>query len=131
MVGKFCRPWAFILTSVNVADCTMVKDCLVPAFDRWVCPESFGFFCPGFNDEFVWGQAYKGLEASAVIAGVDEVCDVAFELLMAAVRVAFDGGFFDRAGHSLDLPVVHGCLILVRWCAIPYSRQRMSNMCII
>ena len=64
-----------------------------------------GSFVQGFDDEFVWGQAFKGLEASAVIVGVDEVCEVAFELLVAVVMVAFDGGFFDRPVHSLDLPV--------------------------
>lgn len=67
-------------------------------------PESFRFFCTGFDDEFIWGQAFNGLEASALVIGVDEVCEVAFELLVAVVMAAFDGGLFDCPVHALDGP---------------------------
>ena len=60
---------------------------------------------PGIADEFVWGEASEGLEASGEVVGVDEVTQVGSQLLVGIVEVAFDGCVLDRAVHSLDLPI--------------------------
>ncbi len=66
-------------------------------------PESFWLICPAFADLFVGRQAFEGLETPGVIVGVDEVIEMGFELLMAVVVIAFDGGFLDRPVNPLDL----------------------------
>ena len=74
----------------------------------WIDPESFGLIRPGFDDEFVGREPLQGFEASGVIVGVDEIRQVAFELIAAVVVVALDGGFLDRAVHAFDLAVGPG-----------------------
>jgi hypothetical protein len=67
--------------------------------------ESMALGSPGFADEFVWGDASEGFEASGEVVGVDEVTQVGSQLLVGFVEVAFEGGVFDGAVHSLDLAV--------------------------
>lgn len=67
--------------------------------------EPFLFSFPDFADEFVWGEAFERLEPACKIVGGDEVCEVAFEVGVIVVVVAFDGRILDRAVHSLDLSV--------------------------
>ena len=72
--------------------------------------ESLGFFCPHFADELIGGQAFKRLQASPVVVGVDEDAEVGLELLVAVVMVSFDGGFLDGPVHPFDLAVGPGML---------------------
>ena len=67
--------------------------------------ESIWLFCPCFADEFVGGKALQGLQAAAVIIGIDEICEVSFELFMAVVVIPFDGRFLDRPVHPFDLTI--------------------------
>ncbi len=71
----------------------------------WIYVESFWFFCPGFGDEFIGCETFECLEPSAEIIGIDEVCEMTFELLMTIVVVSLNGGLLDRSVHSLDLSV--------------------------
>ena len=64
-----------------------------------------GLLCPGLADELVGGKAAQGLEATAVIVGIDEELQVTPELIVAAIVVALDGCVFDGPVHPLDLPV--------------------------
>ncbi len=52
--------------------------------------EAFWLGSPDFADVFVWGEALQGLEASAVVVGVDEVGEVVFELFVTIVMIAFN-----------------------------------------
>ena len=67
--------------------------------------ESVALGSPGFADEFVWGEACEGLEASGEVVGFDEVAQVGSQLLVGFVEVAFDSGVLDGAVHPLDLTV--------------------------
>jgi hypothetical protein len=78
----------------------------------WIEPESFGFDCPSFADEVVWGETLQGLEAAAEVVGADEVGEMALVLAVGVVVIALDGGLLDRTVHSLDLPVGPGMLWL-------------------
>ena len=71
----------------------------------WADCESVRLRCPGFADEFIWGEASEGLEASGEVVGVDEVAQVRSQFIVGFVEVAFDGCVLDRAVHSLDLPI--------------------------
>lgn len=71
----------------------------------WIEFESFGVFCPCFDDEFIGRQTLESFEPAGIVVCVDEVGEMGFELLMAIVVVALDGGFFNRPVHSLDLSV--------------------------
>lgn len=62
----------------------------------WIEFESFGVFCPCFDDEFIGRQTLESFEPAGIVVCVDEVGEVGFELLMPVVMVALDGGFFDR-----------------------------------
>src|SRR5271168_108143 len=68
-------------------------------------PESFGFICPCFADEFVGREALEGLESPGEVVGRDEVSKVALKLIMRVVVEALDGGVFDGAVHAFDLTV--------------------------
>jgi hypothetical protein len=63
-----------------------------------------------FADEFVWGEAFEGLEASGEVVGVDEVLQVGSQLVMGLVELAFDSCVLDGAVHSFDLPIGPGML---------------------
>jgi transposase len=42
-VDKFCRPWAFILTPGNVADCVMAEECvsLIPGIKELLADKGY------------------------------------------------------------------------------------------
>ena len=67
--------------------------------------ELFPLGCPCFADGFVGCEAFEGFEAAAEIVGVDEVGQVASELLVCFVVEAFDGGFLECPVHAFDLSV--------------------------
>ena len=58
------------------------------------------------QDVFVGREAAKGLEPASVIVGVQEELQVASELVVALVVVAFDSRFLEGSVHPLDLPIV-------------------------
>ncbi len=68
--------------------------------------ESAWFFCPGFADELVWGEASECLEASGEVVGVDEVAQMGPQLIVGFVEVAFDGRVLDGSVHPFDLAVI-------------------------
>jgi hypothetical protein len=67
--------------------------------------ESFWLRSPAFADVFVGSEALQCFEPPPVIVGVDEVGEVALELVVTVIVITFDGGFFDRPVHALDLAV--------------------------
>jgi len=48
-------------------------------------------------------KTFEGVQPSAEIIGIDEVCEMALELLVVIIVVSLDGSFFDRSVHSFDL----------------------------
>ena len=68
--------------------------------------ESMALGSPGIADEFVWGEASEGFEASGEVVGLDEVMQMGAQLLVGFVAGAFDGRVFDGAVHWLDLAVI-------------------------
>lgn len=68
-------------------------------------PESFGLFCPAFANEFVWCEAFEGLEATTEIVAGDEVSQMLPKLIMTVVIIALDGSVLDRPVHALDLAI--------------------------
>lgn len=63
--------------------------CLVWRLIVWLEWKSVWLDCPYFADV---PEGFAGLEPSPVIAGIDEVVEVAFEPSMAIVMIAFDVG---------------------------------------
>jgi hypothetical protein len=78
----------------------------------WLELESFGLDCPLLADELVGGEAFEGFEPSGEIVGVEEVGEVAAQLVTVLVMVAFDGRLLDCPVHSLDLAVRPGMVRL-------------------
>ena len=74
----------------------------------WIDVESVGLFCPDFADVFVWGQAVEGLQTAREIVGVDEVAEVAAEMIVGLVVEPLDRCFLDGPVHPLDLTVGPG-----------------------
>ena len=72
--------------------------------------ESLRVGSPGFADELIRCEAAECFEAPGEVVGVDEVGEVASQLLMRLVEVAFDGCVLDGPVHSFDLPVGPGML---------------------
>ncbi len=70
--------------------------------------ESFWLCLPNFADEFVGREAFEGLEAFGEVRGLDEIGEVAAELIVGVVVEAPDGCVLDGAVHSLDLAVGPG-----------------------
>ena len=70
-----------------------------------VSAEAFRLACPAFADVFIGSEAPQGLQATAVIVGVDEVAEVSGQLGMAVVVVALYRCFLDRPVHPLDLAI--------------------------
>ena len=66
----------------------------------WIEFESFGFFCPCFDDEFIGRQTLESFEPAGIVVCVDE--EMGFELLMAIVVVALDDGDWPAPSGSLD-----------------------------
>jgi|TARA_R100000501_G_C2627640_1_gene121594 hypothetical protein len=60
---------------------------------------------PGFADSFAWRKAFEGLQAASEVIGSDEVGEVHLRLVVAIVRVPFDGRCVDPLVHPLDLTV--------------------------
>jgi hypothetical protein len=52
--------------------------------------ESVGLFCAELADEFVWGEAFEGLEATSKILCGDEVRQMSPQLCMRFVEISFD-----------------------------------------
>jgi len=71
----------------------------------WINDESLRFSCPSFADEFVGRESFEGFEAPPEIVGVDEVLEMAAQLVMVVVVEPFDGCVLDGPVHSLNLPV--------------------------
>jgi hypothetical protein len=67
--------------------------------------ESFWLRSPAFADELVGCEAFEGLDALGEVVGLDEVGEMAAELVMVVVVEPPDGGVLDGAVHALDLAV--------------------------
>ena len=67
--------------------------------------ESVRFGCPAFADELIGREAFERFQPSTKIICIDEVGEMSSKLVVAIVMIAFDGGFLDRAVHSLDLAI--------------------------
>lgn len=78
---------------------------------------------------FVRCEALEGFEPAAEVVGRDEVGEMGFELLVALVMVASDGGYLDGAVYPFDLSVGPGMLYLGRAVLVPLSRQVRPTMC--
>lgn len=74
----------------------------------WIYSEPFGLRCPDFADILIGCQAFEGFEAAGVIVGVDEVAEMAAQLVVIVVVIAFDSRLFDRPVHALNLTVGPG-----------------------
>jgi hypothetical protein len=72
----------------------------------WLELESFGLDCPLLADELVGREALEGFELSSEIVGVEEVGEVAAQLVVVVVVIPFDGRLLDCSVHSLDLAVI-------------------------
>src|SRR5579862_2412301 len=70
---------------------------------EWVEGEPLWLVCPGFADEFVWCEAFEGLEAFGEVVGLDEVSEVVAELFVGVVVEPPDGSVLDGAVHAFDL----------------------------
>ena len=96
----------------------------------WVECKSVWVVDPEFANGFVGCEAAKGLESPGEVVGCDEVRQVRFELFVGVIEEAFDGCFLDGPVHAFDLTVRPRMLDLVSLCSMPFSRQRISNMCV-
>ena len=67
--------------------------------------ESVGLFCPELADEFVWREAFEGLEPPSKIVCGDEIRQMSPQLSMRFIEISFDGCVLDGAVHALDLPI--------------------------
>jgi hypothetical protein len=85
---------------------------------------------PAFTDVFVRRESLQGLRPPSVVASINEVGKVIFELIVSIVMIALNSGYLDRSVHASTWPLVHGCLISVSRCSMPFSRQRISNICV-
>ena len=59
-------------------------------------------------DVFVGRQAFQGLEPAGEVVGRDEVGEMAAQLVVGFVVVAFDRRFLEGSVHALDLAVGPG-----------------------
>ena len=89
-------------------------------------PELLRSDCPSFTNELEWTVTLQGLQPASAIVGVDEVGEVALELVVRVVAAALDGRFLERA-HSFDCPFVQGCFGLVARCSMPSCAQAYSK----
>ena len=74
--------------------------------------ESFWLTCPLFADELVGRETLEGLEAPAEIVGVDEVGEMASQLIMIVIVISLDSRILNCAVHALDLAIGRHALIL-------------------
>ena len=71
----------------------------------WIEIESLRLDCPLLADELVGRKAFECFQPSTEVVSVDKVGEMLSKLVMAVVVIPFDGGFLNRAVHSLDLTV--------------------------
>ena len=95
----------------------------------WVQFESSRLCCPAFADELEGREDLEGLQSSAEIIGACEGSEVCFQLTMAVVVVALDGGFLDGPVHSLDLAVGYAFPMLMTY-FLSASAQLTTQACI-
>lgn len=67
---------------------------------KWIEPESARLRCPEFADELAGREAFEGLQPPPEIVGTDEVGEMRFELLMAVMVIALNGGFRGSSNAS-------------------------------
>ncbi len=67
--------------------------------------ESFWLGSPGLADEFVWCEAFEGLQSLGEVIGLDEVGEMAAELLVVVIVKSPDGCVLDGAVHAFDLAI--------------------------
>jgi hypothetical protein len=78
----------------------------------WIEVESGGLFCPDLADVFVGREALQGLQPASEVEGVNEVAEVAAQLIVGLVVEALDRRLLDGPVHPLDLAVGPGVLWL-------------------
>jgi hypothetical protein len=61
--------------------------------------------CPELADVLEGREALQGLEALCEVVGVEEDFQVGAQPIVAVVVISADGGFLERAVHSLDLAI--------------------------
>jgi hypothetical protein len=74
---------------------------------EWVEDESLWLVCPGFADEFVWCEAFEGLEEFGEVVGLDEVSEVVAELVVGVVVEPPDGIAVPHRSKSVRLSDMH------------------------
>ena len=65
----------------------------------------------------------QGLQTPGEVVGVQEVGEVATQLVVAFGVVTLDGGILDGAAHRLDLALGPGGVGLVSRCSMPFASQ--------
>ena len=94
----------------------------------WFELESFGFDCPLLADELVGREALEGFEPASEIVGVEEVGEVAAQLVVVLVVAPFDSRLLDCLVHSLDLAAIR--YVILRRLAVrlfPKGRRRYGE----
>lgn len=72
--------------------------------------ESFWFFCPDLTDVFVWREALERFQSpNVIIICGDEFGEMAAELVVAVIMIAFDGCVLDRRYALLDTGEMRLC----------------------
>src|SRR5712671_7543746 len=89
----------------------------------WLELESFGLDCPLLADELVGREAVEGFEPSSEIVGVEEVGEVAAQLVVVVVVIPFDGRLLDVRFIRSTWPFVQGWFGLVSRCSMLFRQQ--------
>ena len=63
---------------------------------------------PEFAEVFVGRESFERLESSGEAVGLEEVCQVCFELVMGVVEASLDDSVLAGSVHAFDLPVGPG-----------------------
>ena len=61
---------------------------------EWIEPELIRVFCPAFADVFVGREPTEGFQPLGEVIGREESAEVVSKLVVAAIMVAPDSGFF-------------------------------------
>src|SRR6202047_3683410 len=93
----------------------------------WIEDEAIRLFCPCLADVFVGRQAFQGLEPAGEVVGRDEVGEMAAQLVVGFVVVAFDRRFLEGSVHALDLAVGQGWWGLVSRCSMACRQARSKG----
>ena len=94
----------------------------------WFELELFGLDCPLLADELVGREALEGFEPASEIVGVEEVGEVAAQLVVVLVVAPFDSRLLDCLVHSLDLAAIR--YVILRRLAVrlfPKGRRRYGE----